>query len=44
MACVKRAKGWKIKLESGRILPKVYTSVKACQARVAQLKAHSKKK
>jgi len=37
---VKSGKGYKIKLESGRLLPKVYASKKAGNKRIAQLKAH----
>jgi len=44
MSCVKRVNGYKIKLESGRLLPKVYSTLKLCQIRVAQLKSHSKDK
>ena len=40
MACVKRKNGYKIKLESGRLLPKVYPNLKKCQERIAQMKAH----
>lgn len=43
MTCVKRKGGYKIRLETGRILPKVYKSLKACKIRIAQMKAHSKK-
>ena len=43
MSCVKRKKGYKIKLESGRLLPKVYPTLEACRVRVQQLKRHSKK-
>jgi hypothetical protein len=41
---VKSGKGYKIKLESGRLLPKVYSSRKAAQKRIAQMKRHSKRK
>ena len=40
---IKSGKGYKIKLESGRILPKVYPTREAGNRRIRQLKAHSKK-
>ena len=43
MTCIKRKGGWVIKLESGRILPKIYTSLSLCKKRVAQLIAHRDK-
>ena len=42
MSCVRRKGGYKIKLESGRLLPKVYSSLKACKIRIEQMESHSK--
>ena len=36
--------GWKIRLESGRLLPKRYKSVMAVEKRIGQLKSFSKNK
>lgn len=41
MICVKRKKGYKIKLETGRIFPKVYPTLSACRGRIDQMKRHS---
>ncbi len=43
MACRKIKGGWRIRLESGRILPKIYKTLKACKIRVEQLDRHAKK-
>ena len=40
MSCLKRKGGWKIKLESGRLLPKIYKTLGACQKRTDELKRH----
>jgi hypothetical protein len=40
---VKTKGGYKIRLESGRLLPKVYVSAKAADERIRQLKAHGDK-
>lgn len=40
MTCQKSGSGYKIKLESGRLLPKQYKSLKACQIRIAQMEKH----
>jgi len=42
MKCVKRKGGYKIKLMGGRLLPKIYPTLKTCKVRVDQLKRHSK--
>ncbi len=39
---IKTKGGYKIKLESGRTLPKVYLTKKAGEKRIKQLKAHRK--
>lgn len=36
--------GWKIKLESGRVLPKVYTTKASGNKRIAELERHGTKK
>lgn len=41
MSCIKQKSGYKIRLENGRLLPKIYKTLKLCKVRVAQLKAHS---
>jgi len=41
MTCVKRKYGYKIKLEeNGRLLPKLYKTLKLCQNRIKQMEAH----
>lgn len=40
MSCVKAGSGFKIKLESGRLLPKIYRSLKACKIRITQMESH----
>lgn len=36
--------GYKIKLESGKLLPKIYSSKAKAQRRIIQMKVHSSKK
>lgn len=43
MTCVRRRKGWKIRLEDGRILPKIYKTLTACKNRISQMERHRKK-
>lgn len=41
MACIKqKGGGWKIKLESGKLLPKIYKTLKLCKKRVGELERH----
>lgn len=40
---VKVPGGYKIKLESGKLLPKIYSSAAKANKRISQLKAHKKK-
>lgn len=37
MTAIKTSKGWQIKLESGKLLPKIYPSKEAADKRIAQL-------
>lgn len=39
----KKGPGYQIKLESGRLLPKVYASKSAAKKRIVQMKVYSKK-
>lgn len=42
MSCLKQRRGgYKIKLEGGRLLPKIYKTLELCKIRVDQLKRHS---
>jgi hypothetical protein len=44
MPCIKTKSGWKIRRGKGGLYPKVYTSRKQCEIRVAQMEMHKKKK
>jgi len=45
MPCIKQKKGgWKIRRGQGGLYPKVYSTLKACQRRVAQMESHKNKK
>lgn len=41
MSCIKVKGGWRIKLETGKIFPKLYKTKAMCQVRVDQLQRHS---
>ena len=43
MTAVKTSKGWQIKLENGKLLPKVYASKEECEKRIAQMKMFKNK-
>ena len=41
MSCLKVRGGYRIRLKSGRTLPKVYITKAQCEVRVAQMEAHA---
>lgn len=40
MPCIKVKGGWRIRRSKGGLYPKLYTSLKACKERVAQMERH----
>ena len=43
MPCIKQKKGgWKIRRSRGGLYPKIYSSLKVCRKRVAQMESHKK--